>query len=371
MSRSGSAPVRTPGLAAAPSGLLDSPLPRPDLGSHWALPRPDSWVRCYPVRTRVPIRRCPSGLWYLRRVQIRPTLVPLGLALLSLGCAEATGRPCAPSAETAPSPQPSSEAGETSTFPAAPELPAPRAQVRAPRRNFPWLGAFLKDQGGVRVFRVLRGSPAARAGLAEDDIIVSAERRPLRRSRDLIELLQERPVHAELALEVERRGARRIISVPLEPAPVHEDIARLELVGFEAPEISGVVTFQGDVSSLRELAGRVVLLEFWASYCGACRLLAPELEKWHVEYSGRGLSIVGVTVDPLKLGAEVARKLRMTYSLASDPAERVTNRYLAREIPMLVLIDRKGEVRDVAIGPSPERMRQLEHDLRELLREST
>lgn len=308
----------------------------------------------------------PSRLWYLRDVQIRPTLVPLGLALWSLGCGATAPRPTATSES-----EPPSGVGEARPFRGAVERPGPKAQVRAPRRSFPWLGAFLQDQEGVRVFRVLRGSPAARAGITEDDIIVSAERRPLGRSRDLIEMLQQSSESAVLTLEVERGGARRVISVPLEPAPVHEDIARLELVGFEAPEISGVVTFQGDVSSLRELTGRVVLLEFWASYCGACRLLAPELEKWHVEYSGRGLSIVGVTVDPLKLGAEVARKLRMTYSLASDPAERVTNRYLAREIPMLVLIDRKGEVRDVAIGPSPERMRQLEHELRELLREST
>lgn len=302
-------------------------------------------------------------------MQIRPTLVLVGLASLSLGCGARAANP----SEGSETRQLLGGGHAAQAFPAAPRRAAPRAEVRAPRRSFPWLGALLRDVDGVgvQVFRVLRGSPAARAGLSEDDVIVSAEQKPMARARDLIELLQVSSVDARLALEIERGGVRRVISVPLEPAPVHEDVARLELVGFEAPEISGVVAFQGDVSSLRELGGRVVLLEFWASYCGACRVLAPELEKWHVEYAGRGLSVVGVTVDPLRIGAEVARKLRMTYSLASDPAERVTNRYLAREIPMLVLIDRKGEVRDVAIGPSPERMRELELELRELLREST
>lgn len=263
---------------------------------------------------------------------------------------------------------------------ASPVLPrrSPRSEARAtarlPRQSYPWLGVEVGEpraQGiGLPVIRILRGSPAARAGLERDDVIMSVGGERLIAASSLGGIVRGSPSAAVLSLDVERRGARGVIEVPLEGAPASEDIARLELVGFSAPEISGVVTFQGSASSLRDLVGTVVLLEFWASYCAGCRALAPRLERLHVEYSGRGLTVVGLTVDPLKVGAEVARKLHMTYSLASDPDAAISNQYLAREIPMLVLIDRRGYVRDVTVGPGAPRMAELETEIGALLAET-
>lgn len=249
------------------------------------------------------------------------------------------------------------------------------AAARLPRKQHPWLGVEVGDPSppgtGLPVRRVLAGSPAMQGGLSVGDSIVSVDGERLQRGSALGELVRAQPIGGILRLEIERARVTGFIEVPLEAAPDPEDVARLELVGRPAPEISGVVTFQGDVGSLRELEGRVVLLEFWASYCVACRSLARALDRLHVEYAGRGLAVLGVTVDPLELGAKVARRLGMTYSLASDPDATVTSRYMASAIPMLVLIDRRGQVREVVMGPSPERMLELEAELSRLLQEQT
>lgn len=288
-----------------------------------------------------------------------------GVFGLALGCAAQKAEPASTAPETR-----SAEVASRPLLP-GPAWPAPRAAIRLPLRTQPWLGVEVGEPNGaspgVPVKRVLLGSPAARARLSEGDVLVSANGEPLFRAGALGELVRASDITETVRLEVKRGDSSGVVEVPLEAAPDPEDIARLALVGWPAPEISGVVTFQGDVASLRELRGRVVLLEFWASYCVACRALVGTLDSLQTEYGGRGLVVVGVTVDPLELGAEVARKLGMTYSLASDPAQRITSQYMARQIPMLVLIDRRGEVREVTVGPSPERMTELEAELAGLL----
>jgi peroxiredoxin len=151
-----------------------------------------------------------------------------------------------------------------------------------------------------------------------------------------------------------------LLRAELEGSPQFEDRLRLELVNRAAPEIAGVATFQGEASSLGELRGQVVVLEFWASFCGVCRFLAPRLDEWHRTYQPQGAQVVGITVDPPALGMKVARRTGMTYTLASDTNASVTRAYLASQIPVVVIIDRQGVVRDVMVGYSERRLRQTE-----------
>jgi cytochrome c biogenesis protein CcmG, thiol:disulfide interchange protein DsbE len=154
---------------------------------------------------------------------------------------------------------------------------------------------------------------------------------------------------------------------PAENAPPSREELRKALVGTEAPEISGAIAFQGDVTSLRDLRGKVVLVEFWASYCDGCRALAPTLDDWHRSLGPRGLTLVGVTVDLPVEGARVAQKLGMTYPLLSDPDALIVSAYHAEEIPMLVLLDRAGVVVDVLVGPSEAALATFRSSIEALL----
>ncbi|HSC88989.1 MAG TPA: redoxin domain-containing protein [Polyangiaceae bacterium] len=244
-----------------------------------------------------------------------------------------------------------------------------------PRAPWAWLGVELiarePSQPGVKVRSVFPRSPAARAGLEEGDVLLSLDGRVPVAPVDVSTLVQERAPGSSLGVLVERAGAQRLLRVDLEGMPEFEDRVRLAFIGRQAPEIAGVTTFQGETSALADVRGRVVVVEFWASWCGPCRFVSPTLDRWYRDYRPRGAEVIGITVDSPSEGAEVAQRLGMSYTLAHDPSGRTTRSYLANQVPMIVLIDRRGVVRDVMVGSSKERLDAFERALVGLLGESS
>jgi peroxiredoxin len=259
--------------------------------------------------------------------------------------------------------------------PATLEEPRPAASVavvepRYPLSKRPWLGVEIEDQPdalpGVRVVRVLRGSPAADVELRPGDELLSVGGARLDSPSDLPAVLGRLGVGAEAPLSVKRGGEHRIFRALLRGQPEFEDLLRLAFVGLEAPTISGVVTFQGEAASLSELRGKVVLLEFWASWCEVCRYLAPVLGRWQRTYRPAGLEVVGVTIDPPDVAAKAALRAGMSYTLASDAGGDVSESYLASQIPAVFVINRRGVIVDVMVGVAQARLGEM-HELVERL----
>src|SRR5690606_36592751 len=164
--------------------------------------------------------------------------------------------------------------------------------LRFPRLPVPWLGiemrASSETEPGVEVMRVRAGSPAETAGLLPGDIIVSLGDSPVHSPVSVSDWVGAQDPGSSHPVTLLRAGKPRLLHVALEGRPEFEDQLRLQFVGRPAPEIAGVATFQGEASSLSELRGQVVILEFWASFCGVCRFLGPRLDRWHRVYQPQG-----------------------------------------------------------------------------------
>jgi peroxiredoxin len=107
----------------------------------------------------------------------------------------------------------------------------------------------------------------------------------------------------------------------------------------------------GNALSLSGLRGRVVLLDFWATWCGPCRMQMPHLEKLHREFGGRGLVVIGINVaEPPDLVRRFLDANRFTFTALLDPNRVVAARYQARFIPTTVFIDAEGRVAVVQYG---------------------
>lgn len=251
----------------------------------------------------------------------------------------------------------------------------PSLKLRFPRSSYPWLGLSLTAEGSaaerMHVARVHPGSPAQKAGLQQGDHIVQLNRSDIAVPQQLGTAVRQASVNDVLQLLIVRHGVTQQIEVLLEGTPDDEDKVRLALLGRRAPELAGAVTFQGELSSLREAEGRVLLIDFWASYCGACLQLLPEIERIARVYAAQGLEVIGITVDSSARGREIARSKNLSYTLMSDSKSEVVARYGAQTIPMLVLIDQKGIVREAMIGSEPQRLSELMHRAEELLMSGT
>lgn len=130
------------------------------------------------------------------------------------------------------------------------------------------------------------------------------------------------------------------------------DDGRVE-IGARAPSYS-TLSLDGDSVSLAGQRGKVVLLNIWATWCHPCRTEIPELRQIHARYQGRGLELIGVSVDSEGTDEGIRKFMsdfQMTFPIWRDPEERISTRFLAVGVPATFLIDREGVLRWRKTGP--------------------
>ena len=111
----------------------------------------------------------------------------------------------------------------------------------------------------------------------------------------------------------------------------------------------------GGSVSLSKLKGQVVMINFWASYCGPCRQEMPLLEQMHAKYKSLGFKLLGVNVDEDVKDAEAwlaKAQVKPTFSILLDQKHVVRQQYASygEVMPMSIFIDRKGNIRNVHRG---------------------
>ena len=123
-------------------------------------------------------------------------------------------------------------------------------------------------------------------------------------------------------------------------------------VGAPAPAYTAQ-TLAGDSASTTALAGKVVLLNIWATWCAPCRDEIPYLQSLYTKHQRDGLELVGVSVDARGQDDAIrgfVKDFGMTYPIWRDPDERIQSLYLALGVPASYLIDRRGILRWRRIG---------------------
>jgi len=140
-------------------------------------------------------------------------------------------------------------------------------------------------------------------------------------------------------------------------------------VGKSAPRYAAT-TLTGDSVSTSSLAGKVVLLNVWATWCAPCRDEIPYLQSLYDRHREQGLEIVGVSVDARGQESSIrafADEFRMTYPIWRDPDERIQSLYMALGVPSSYLIDRAGILRWQRLGTLRARDTTLTRALTEAL----
>jgi len=137
----------------------------------------------------------------------------------------------------------------------------------------------------------------------------------------------------------------------ISPMPAQHADRNSVRVGDEAPNFR-LRDLQGRMMSLSQFRGKVVLLNFWATWCGPCRIEMPAMERLYQTISHQDFEILAVSTDPQ--GAAVTRpfqrEMGLTFPILHDPDMRTGLTYGTRTLPLSFMVDRQGIVRKKIFG---------------------
>jgi thiol-disulfide isomerase/thioredoxin len=126
----------------------------------------------------------------------------------------------------------------------------------------------------------------------------------------------------------------------------------------------------GSPVALEQFKGQVVMINFWASWCGPCRQEMPILEKLHAKYKPMGFTMIGVNVEPdSQLAVDWLKSTPVSFPILFDKKSEVSKLYHVAGMPATVIVDRKGNLRWLHHGYKPGDENAYLDQIRALVRE--
>lgn len=237
-----------------------------------------------------------------------------------------------------------------------------------------WLGIELaarKDgKPGVTARHVMRSSPSDTAGLKDGDVVLQVDAKAMKSPADVIGEVRAHKPGDVLEIGFERGGTERKAKVTLETFPGADEILRRDKIGTFAPSLAGLVSVQGVApASVRSLRGKVVVLDFWAGWCGVCKLVAPVLNGWQEKRGPQGLVVVGVSSDTAEVATKATPDFGIKYAVAVDKDQGVFPGYGVSSLPTMFVLDKRGVVRGLEVGFDPAGLARMDALITALLAE--
>ena len=146
-------------------------------------------------------------------------------------------------------------------------------------------------------------------------------------------------------------------------------LAASDLAGLPAPDFA-LKSSTGENLRLSEYRGDVVMINFWATWCGPCRQEMPLLDQLYSRYERVGFSLLGVNIDDdTERAMDMIKELGVSFPVLFDSRKEVSQLYDVDAMPVTVLVDREGTVRHVHKGYKPGYEEMYLDQIRSLLRE--
>jgi cytochrome c biogenesis protein CcmG/thiol:disulfide interchange protein DsbE len=163
------------------------------------------------------------------------------------------------------------------------------------------------------------------------------------------------------------RLSRKSVQAGGTASPAEEESSSTPKAGSMAPDFE-LKTADGKIVKLSDYRGKAVLLNFWATWCGPCKIETPWLVDFYKQYQPQGLEIVGVAMDDAGSQDEIAKfvkDMNINYTIVQG-TEKVADAYGGIDgLPISFFIDRNGKIVNMTIGLRGQR--DLEDDIKKIV----
>jgi len=139
-------------------------------------------------------------------------------------------------------------------------------------------------------------------------------------------------------------------------------------VGQPAPQFNLPTLLKDQPTALKQYAGKVIYLDFWASWCAPCRTSFPLLNKLHQKLKTQGFEVVAINLDEDKADAEkFLQKLPVDFTVLRDAKGEWSDQFAVEAMPTSFIIDKQGVVRHIHHGFNKGDINELEEKVTQLL----
>jgi thiol-disulfide isomerase/thioredoxin len=125
-------------------------------------------------------------------------------------------------------------------------------------------------------------------------------------------------------------------------------------------------TLEGEKINLKTYKGKIILIDFWATWCPPCRAAIPHLINLYQKYQNKNFALLGIGLDEKEALKKMKEELKITYPILIGNNE-IAKFYQISAIPTLVLINKKGVITHKEVGFSEEGIKNLETKILEML----
>lgn len=254
----------------------------------------------------------------------------------------------------------------SSSAPAVSEMVFPKKSD-----NPGWLGVTLKkfipkeaesapksDVVWPQVRSIFPGTPAQKAGFQKGDVIVKIGDRELTAGvKEMVAVIQSYHRGSEVKLIVRRAGVLVPLAAVLDPFPTKSDMKKLRSdltlawEGKPLPPLSLKDAFTNQPIDLSTYKGQVVVIDYWATWCGPCKQTMPAVERLQKRYKNKGLRVVGVSNEEADVVHKFSRNRPIEFhSVAYDVDDSISATLNINSFPTFLIIDRQGTIHKILKG---------------------
>jgi peroxiredoxin len=163
-------------------------------------------------------------------------------------------------------------------------------------------------------------------------------------------------------------GAEKVDRLRTEPPPGQAEFPS-PLLGKQAPDFT-LYDLEGKEVKLSSTAGKLVVLDFWATWCGPCIQAMPDMQKLYKKFGSKNVVVLGINTDqggPKDRVAQIVRKNGVTFPTLLDGAGTVAGQYGVDKLPTVILLDKAGKVARFHLGGGPGKRQILSSEINDLL----